>query len=270
MRDITLSNSVAINRPVHLSGVGSPVVSIATMASHRGIFVTRGEAIFEGIRFRNGLAITGNGSAIWHDGGAITIRDCVFEGNQNGVLVARSPAITVERSVFDANGGGCGHTHGLYIDAVGHARIENCVFLDTVVGHHLKSRADRIEIAGCYFGGKPSSSTSCAIDLARAGFAWISRNQIVKTKASMSTYFIAVASESKGVSPDVAIEDNVFIAQQRWFSVAVKNYARAPVFLARNAYENVRLHRLGAGCERDAGDSQVLIRQGLHGPGLDG
>ena len=82
--------------------------------------------------------------------------------------------VEIARSKFVGNGSGCGHTHGIYITAIGDFLLHDSSFEQTHVGHDVKSRAARTIIRGNYFAGCPITTTSCAIDLPNGGDATVS------------------------------------------------------------------------------------------------
>ena len=71
-----------------------------------------------GVTLRGAACPDRNGAGIRHEAyGALTVTDCRFEGNENGVLsgVAPNAVLTFKRCVFRGNGAGDGQSHNLYI-----------------------------------------------------------------------------------------------------------------------------------------------------------
>ncbi|MGH7057820.1 MAG: hypothetical protein ACREFZ_08025, partial [Acetobacteraceae bacterium] len=241
---IEASDSVFVRVPLTFIGVGPApaVVARGLLRSGRGILVTESDVTIRNVEFRGARAVTWNGSGIWHDKGNLVLEDCLFIDNQNGVMVVghESDALHVKGSRFVGNGGGCGHTHGLYITGnIRLAEFELCEFDATRAGHHLKSKARETLVEKCYFCGLPGSTTSCAIDLPAGGNAVISGSLFVKSRESMSARFISYCSESGRLAKsDLTVRNNIFISHRRLPSVAVRNYSRAVrAFLEGNAYE---------------------------------
>ena len=67
-----------------------------------------------------------------------------FINNQDGLLAAPDPSgsITVNGCVFRHNGSGTGLTHNIYVNDVRTLTFENSRFLDALLGHEIKSRAE--------------------------------------------------------------------------------------------------------------------------------
>lgn len=93
---------------ITIRSVGGParISSVARTAEGKAIFVVKGtDVAIEGIEFSGAEVPSQNGAGIRHEGGLLTVRDCVFERNEMGLLTWNSPAaeVVVERCEFRHN-----------------------------------------------------------------------------------------------------------------------------------------------------------------------
>jgi hypothetical protein len=115
-------------------------------AEDKAIWVVRGnDTTIEGIEFSGAKVPDGNGAGIRLEGAGLTVRDCYFHDNENGILTSANPAsdIVVEHSEFAHNGFGDGYTHNLYIGNVRSFTLRFSYVHQALVGHNVKSRALR-------------------------------------------------------------------------------------------------------------------------------
>ena len=250
---LDLEQGVVIDRPLSFVGYGRrPVIAlIGLLPAGGGVLTTRCDTKIRNLEFRGGRALTGNGAGLWHESGQLDLADCIFSTNQNGLFVAgdaRSMA-RVTHCRFTGNGAGCGHTHGLYFASGARLEVDRCAFENTVMGHHVKSRAARTRVQHSYFSGSPAETTSYAIDIANGGIAWLGHNLLVKGRAAMSRKFIAYGAEKPLYSESrLQIVSNIFISHRRTPSVGVVNFAHGvPASLHGNAFEGVTFPLLGRG-----------------------
>ena len=84
-----------------------------------------------------------NGAGIRQEGAGLTVIDCYFHDNQDGILAGDNPAsdIVIEDSEFARNGAGDGYSHNMYINHVRSFTLEGSWSHDARVGHLVKSRA---------------------------------------------------------------------------------------------------------------------------------
>jgi hypothetical protein len=118
--------------------------------------------------------------------------------------------------VFDGNGtcegsGGC--SHGIYINQVTQLIVRRSTFINTHVGHHLKSRAKSTLIENCVIDDHDKGNSSYLIDIPSGGALVVRGNLLIKgPRTDNSTAFIAFAMEGqKNPSPPPLIERNRFI-----------------------------------------------------------
>lgn len=255
--------------PLTFTGTGpdSVVLVRGLLRDGKGLLCTHADTVVRNIEFRQARTLTGNAAGIWHEGGSLTLEDCRFIENQNGLMIAaaQSAAVRVRRCRFVRNGAGCGHTHGIYASRLGTLSIEECSFEDTAVGHHVKSRAGVLRVERSHFAGGAGCTASYAIDVANGGVAFIGSNQFIKGRNAMSRAFIAYCPEGR-THPENSIEvsSNIFINHRRGPVAALVN--RTPsvaAILHGNAYERVAFALLGRGRQKMRQEAQRAIAAGV-------
>jgi len=162
----------AAGGPVHLEAAGNYVWG-------KGIWVCAGNNIrVEGIEFSGACVPDHNGAGIRLDGSGLTVRNCYFHDNENGILGGNSGVIRIENSEFGYNGYGDGYSHNIYINHADSLIIQYCYFHHAKIGHEIKSRAHVNIIRYNRISNEESGTASREIDLPNGGFAFICGNLI--------------------------------------------------------------------------------------------
>lgn len=170
-------------------------------AEAMGIWVIRGDNVaVENFEFSGSRVAGKNGAGIRHQGGKLTVRDCVFRDNENGILSNRgSGLLHVDRSVFYENGAGDGYSHNIYAGRIEELRITGSYFHHARVGHNIKSRAIETYVYYSKIADGTDGESSYLIDLPDAGYAEIVGNVLQQGPASRNRVMISFGAES----PDV-------------------------------------------------------------------
>jgi hypothetical protein len=188
----------------HLEATGN-------VAQEKGIWVVDGNHIYiEGIEF-SGCAISeaegDNGAGIRLEGLGLECRRCYFHDNQEGILTGNDTTceVTIEACEFDHNGvetgGAAGFEHNIY---VGHSRsftLKFCYFHGAVVGHEVKSRANRNYILYNHIVDGPQGDGSYSIDLPNGGLSFLIGNSIEKGPNTENSTVVDYGAEGI-INPD--------------------------------------------------------------------
>jgi hypothetical protein len=216
-----VNDFATIDTKITIEGVGGMVHLLATMPPSNGkaILVTNTNITLRNLEFSGVQVASGNGAGIRYQGGNLTIDDCYFHDNQDGVLaatpaVAGTGSITITNSQFAHNGTGDGLTHNLYVNEVGTLTIINSYFHDAVVGHEIKSRADNTIIQGSTIVDGQTGTASYSIDLPNGGNDTISNDLIEQGPMSQNPAIIhfggdtpVYANSSLSISNNVILND---------------------------------------------------------------
>lgn len=113
-------------------------------AEGKGIMVLKGKRVrIENLEFRGARVRDRNGAGIRLENGPLTVSNCVFADNENGILTGNLTGneIAIDNSSFEGNGNAEGQAHNLYVGTIARLQVVGCYFARSQVGHLLKSRA---------------------------------------------------------------------------------------------------------------------------------
>ena len=140
-----------------------------------------------------------NGSGIRQEGDTLTLRNCCFHDNNDGILVAASATsdILIESCEFYRNGytnvadnpGGAyvGYAHNMYIGNVRTFTLRYCYTHASVgQGHLVKSRANTNYILYNRITDESAGTGSYALQLAQGGLSFVVGNLIEKGPANVN------------------------------------------------------------------------------------
>lgn len=159
---------------ITVRAVGGRVRLLAQGASagDKALWVMRGgEMRAERIDFIGARVRDRNGAGIRLERGRLTVHDCGFFDNQNGILTGNDPSceLRVEDSEFGHNGAGDGYSHGLYAGHIGRLTLQGCYFHHGRAGHLLKSRAATSQVRYCRFTDEPGGQSSYELEFPNGG-----------------------------------------------------------------------------------------------------
>jgi hypothetical protein len=226
-----------------LRGVNGRAHLEAADASAQGkaIWVIQGnDVVVENIEFSGASVRDQNGAGIRAEGKNLTVRNCYFHNNQDGILessVAGSTVI-IEFSEFDHNGFSTGQAHNLYI---GHAAL--LIFRynyshNAKVGHLLKSRAAENWIMYNRLSGETPGNTSYEINLPSGGSSYIIGNVIQQSKNTGNSTMISYLEEgmdSNNPGHDLHVINNTFV-NERAAGTFIRNAGQVPTVIANNIF----------------------------------
>jgi len=189
----------AVKGRAHLQAKGAHVEG-------KAIWVIKGNNVtVENIEFSDAAVPDGNGAGIRIEGKNLTIRNCYFHHNQNGVLSGSNPDsdILIEHSEFAHNGAGTGQTHNMYIGAVRSFTLRYSYSHHARIGHNVKSRARRNVILYNRIMDESNGNSSYAIDLSNGGQGFIIGNEIQQGPRTDNSTVITFGPE--GLHPNSAL-----------------------------------------------------------------
>lgn len=167
-------------------------------AEGKAIFVTKGKNIrIENIEFSGAAVGDNNGAGIRAEGANLTVFNCYFHDNQEGILTSEDPSsdIIIDSSAFVHNGTQSGQTHGIYIGHIHTLFVRGSVFQGTTIGHHIKTRADNDYILYNRILDFAEGTASYSIDMSNGGRGYIIGNIIEKGPKADNYTMIAMAME---------------------------------------------------------------------------
>jgi parallel beta helix pectate lyase-like protein len=183
-----------------IRGVGGRAYLRADGAQAEGkaIWVIKGSDVtVEGVEFSGAKVPDGNGAGIRFEGAGLTVRDCYFHHNQNGILTSPNPAseVVVEHSEFAHNGAGDGLTHNIYIGRIGSFTLRFSYVHHSIVGHNVKSRALKNYVTYNRIMDESDGRSSYTIDLPNGGLSFVIGNLIQQGPATENFTIVSYGAE---------------------------------------------------------------------------
>ncbi|MBL8002276.1 MAG: hypothetical protein JNL05_09970 [Flavobacteriales bacterium] len=224
-----------------LRGVGGMAVLPANGNSWGGkaIWVIQGDRTrVEHIAFLDCSVPDQNGAGIRQEGSDLTVRHCLFQDNENGILggEVHPSTIRIEHSTFDHNGYGDGYSHNLYI-----GRVDSLIFRYNYshhahVGHELKSRAWVNVIEYNRFSNEADGDASREIDLPDGGQAYLIGNVVQQGPQGQNSNLVGFAMESTvNPGPHALYAVNNTLVNEK----TVGSFFQMPAAVYFKAYSNI-------------------------------
>ncbi len=199
-----------------LRGVGgrARIEADGRYAWGKGIWVIAGDnTTVEDIEFTGAAVPDHNGAGIRLDGKGLTVHNCHFHHNENGILAGSGGEILIEYSEFGYNGYQDGQSHNVYINHTGKLIFRFNYSHNSIVGHLLKSRAAENHILHNRLSGE-SGSGSYELDIPNGGRTFVIGNIIeqgpLSQNGAMVTYQIEGTSPSNP-SDEIWIVNNTLV-----------------------------------------------------------
>ncbi len=182
-----------------IRGVGgrAHVDAAGRYAWGKGIWVVAGNNItIENIEFSGAKVPDHNGAGIRLDGGNLTVRNCYFHDNENGILGGAYGTVLVEHSEFANNGAGDGYSHNIYLNTgITRFTLRYSLSRSSNAGHLVKSRAASNYILYNRL-TQESGSGSYELDLPNAGLAYVIGNVLQQGETTQNRGMLAYGMEA--------------------------------------------------------------------------
>lgn len=203
-----------------LRGVGSGRAHIDAAGRHsqgKGIWVIAGnDTTVENIEFSGAAVPDQNGAAIREEGTNLTIRNCYFHDNEEGILAGDSSnsSVLIEYSEFGYNGSGNGYTHNLYVNHVAKFTLRFSYSHHAKVGHLVKSRAAENYILYNRLSDEADGTASFELDLPNGGTSFVIGNVIEQGPETENSTILAYRMEggdSRNPGTALYVVNNTFV-----------------------------------------------------------
>lgn len=174
------------------------LVAAGASAERKAIWVVRGGSVLvDGLDFIGARVPDRNGAGIRFEKGRLTIRNCGFFDNENGILAGndKEAALTIENSEFGHNGAGDGQSHNLYAGGIGELRVVGSYFHHARVGHLLKSRAASNYVAYNRLTDETGGQASYELEFPAGGVAIVVGNIIQQSATTQNPFLVAFGAE---------------------------------------------------------------------------
>jgi hypothetical protein len=207
----------ADNLTIHGVGDGrAKLLAAGQSAEDKATWVIKGRNVYiHKIEFAEAVASNGNGAGIRAEGINLTIANCYFHDNQEGVLSALNTVtsrIVIENSEFARDGGNGGRSHEIYISNIAQLIVRGNYFHHGRVGHLIKSRAQRNLIAANRITDEAGGSASYEIDLPNGGLNIVINNLIEQSGLTQNSTMLENALEGP-INPiqQLYVVNNTFV-----------------------------------------------------------
>jgi hypothetical protein len=210
------------------------------ISEQKGIWVVSGNnTSIEGVEFY-GAAISvangNNGAGIRMQGTGLTLRNCYFHDNQDGILTGAGATsdIVIEACEFAKNGAGDGYSHNMYIGNVRSFTLKYCYVHEASVGHEVKTRANNNFILYNVIVDDASTS-SYDIDMPNGGFSIVEGNSIMKGPNAQNRVLVNFGEEGlKNPDSTLYVINNTMVSTHGASTVFIQVAAGTKLAQARN------------------------------------
>lgn len=222
-----------------------------------------GDVTVENIEFTGAQCPDKNGAGIRFEGRRLTVRDCVFRNNENGILTWNEPysELLVEYSELDSNGHGDGYSHNIYVGRIAEFTMRFCWSHGAKEGHLVKSRAAVTNLLYNYL-DTGRGTASYEVDLPEPGNALLLGNVIVQRPSTHNPIVISVGQEAPAPRPDTALRliHNTIVnlgPSRATLLFSGRGAPGAPVFRNNLFYGDARI--ANARAQPGAGDARLPL-----------
>ena len=180
-----------------------------TPNQQKGIFtISAPNATLENFEL-SGAAISANagnnGAGIRHQGTNLTVRNCFFHDNQDGILAGPATDgtgnVLIEYSEFANNGAGDGYSHNMYINHYASFTLRYSYSHGAKVGHLVKTRAYVNFITYNRITDETGTTASYEIDIPNGGTSYVIGNLIEQSATSQNPNIVTTGEEGTS-NPD--------------------------------------------------------------------
>jgi hypothetical protein len=178
------------------------MISRGAAAEGKAIWVVKGsDVLIEKIEFSGARVPSRNGGGIRHEGGKLTIRRCLFEHNEIGLMTSNSPSaeLDVEGSEFRDNAiipsQEVDPGHQIYVGRIRRFTLRASYVHRGAVGHLVKSRARENRIYYNRITDEHEGHASYELDFPDGGIAFVMGNIIEQSARSENRAIVSFGAE---------------------------------------------------------------------------
>jgi hypothetical protein len=190
---------------ITIRGVGgrARMVSKGRAAEGKAIWVIKGDNVtIENIEFAGTRVPSRNGAGIRHEGGRLTVRNCLFEHNEMGILTWNNKAaeLEVEYSEFRHNAGEEAHKrtdpgHQIYVGTIRRFSLRGSYVHRGAFGHLVKTRASENHIYYNRLTDEEGGRASYELEFPSGGVAYVIGNIIQQSPGTDNPHLISFGVE---------------------------------------------------------------------------
>ncbi|MEO0225494.1 MAG: right-handed parallel beta-helix repeat-containing protein [candidate division WOR-3 bacterium] len=227
-----------------LKGIGGKARLDATgmsIAEGKAIWVIKGKNnTVEMIEFLGAACPDQNGAGIRIEGSGLTVRNCYFHDNENGILSGADSTsdILIEYSEFGYNGYGDGYSHNIYIGHIRSFTFQHSYSHHAKVGHLVKSRAKNNRILYNRLTCESTGTSSYEIDLPNGGLSYIIGNLIHQGQNTSNSTVISYGREgiASGYDTIIYLVNNTMVNNRSSFGSFIAQQSGTRSILYNNIF----------------------------------
>jgi hypothetical protein len=180
------------------------MTSTGVSADDKAIWVIKGNRVLiENVEFAGARVPDHNGAGIRHEGGKLTVRNCLFERNEMGLLTWNSEAaeLIVEGSEFRDNAVAATYRRGdpighqIYVGSIARFTLRDSYVHHGAFGHLVKSRARENFVIGNRITDEEDGRASYELEFPNGGVAYVIGNIIEQGPHTENWYIISYGAE---------------------------------------------------------------------------
>lgn len=180
------------------------IVQHGASAGDKAIWVIKGENVLvENFEFSGGMAPDRNGAGIRHEGGKLTIRNCLFERNQMGLITWNNERgeLVIEKSEFRDNRVASAYRagdpigHQIYVGSIARFTLRESYVHRGAFGHLVKSRARESYIINNRIADEPGGKASYELEFPNGGVAYVLGNIIQQSAQTENLHVVSFGAE---------------------------------------------------------------------------
>ena len=211
-----------------LRGVGGRPVLHAAGRHAEGkatLVVRHGDVLIENIEFRGSRVPDGNGAGIRFERGRLTVLNCAFFDNQNGILTANTAdaELVVRDSEFGQAPQGMQLPHLLYVGRIARFTLSGSRFSGGAQGHLVKSRARTSDVRDNRLVDGPGGQAAYELEFPNGGAVTVVGNVIGQSAGTSNPAIVSYGAEGYGAGPhSLVVTDNTLINEASRGAVFVR------------------------------------------------
>ena len=189
-----------------IRGVGgrARVVQSDESAEGKALWIIKGtRVVIENIEFAKARVPDHNGAGIRHEGGMLTVRNCLFERNEMGLLTSNrsSAELVVEASEFHDNAVSAEHRRGdpighqIYVGSIARFTLRESYVHRGAFGHLVKSRARENRILYNRITDEGGGRSSYELEFPNGGIAYLVGNIIEQGRGTENRDLVSFGAE---------------------------------------------------------------------------
>jgi hypothetical protein len=192
------------NLTIRATGGRARMIQHGPSAEGKAIWVFKGDNVtVENIEFSGAHGPDRNVAGIRHEGGKLTIRHCLFEDNQMGLLTWNSEQaeLNVENSEFRGNAVAANHRRGdpighqIYVGSIARFTLRESYVHRGAFGHLVKSRARENLIVNNRIADGDSGKSSYELEFPNGGIAYVLGNIIQQSAQTENAQLVSYGAE---------------------------------------------------------------------------